>query len=263
MRNEDGGHAKLAFYAIVISIGVLGIVGLYSADFISCWIRFLTPEIIHEISQALITAALLALSVDLYLKKRLATEFVRDVSPFIEGIGLPDEFQDEIAFIRRIPVYRRDFRLSYRIRRVEAASGFIIMRTGIVFTLVNQTEVEQKYPFAAGCEDAFPEIGRARVVAAGVIGPGPDRKTYSGDALAKVLKTEGSMQTLSLIISIPPKNDKILAWAEMESIAEENDSDIFWFTTPTVKPAVCRTSMLRSIALSTVVGSRSRSSVGS
>jgi hypothetical protein len=231
----------VTFYSIVAAIAVIGLLVLFNAARISCWFTFLPEEFVVELGKALLIASLLAGSVDIYLKRRLATEFVRDVSPFIEGLGLPIEFQDEIAFIRRIPVYRKDLRITYRFVPLDGArAGYVQVKTTAVFTLVNQTEIPQKHEFVVGCEDAYPAIGASHIVGVGLMGlpEGPKTWSIASGNFGGRLSVDSPFETFKEIVEVPPKSNTISAWAEMESYSEINDSDIYFFTAPTVNPTV-------------------------
>jgi len=149
----------IVFYGGVTALLLFGFVVILKAEEIAEGITFLTQPVIEEVGKALMAAGILAGSVDIYLKRRLATDFVRDISPFIEGMGLPQEFQDEIAFIRRIPLYRKDFQLEYKIFDDPVLiPGYVRVRTSIWYELINPTEQAQPYEHVVAVGNSYAHV---------------------------------------------------------------------------------------------------------
>jgi hypothetical protein len=202
----------------------------------------LPPAVIsflEEVGKALIIASILAGSVDIYLKRRLATEFAKDVSPFIEGLGLPREFQDEIAFIKRIPIYRRNFQLTYRIYRdPELRQGMVRVRTTFAYEIVNPTDTPQTFDVGLAVEDSHPDVGPASIVSVGIRGESINATMRNADEIRKKMTVNAGFLEYKEQVLIPANSEGLLAWTEGESYLEESDSDIVYLTQATTHISV-------------------------
>jgi hypothetical protein len=226
-------RALVRFYFTVGGIAVIGALSILGAPDIVRSISFFSVPFVEEMGKAFIVAAFLAASVDVFLKKRLASEFVRDVSPFIEGIGLPSEFQEEIAFIRRMPVYRKNWHLTYRIMR-EDALGEEFVRTKVSCTsqVINHTEESQPFCHVSDAEYVHKQFP-APAIRAGLVINGDQKKVVSSTLNATSGHYECKIPT-----KLKPNADDLVCWSELDTIAEVSDADIFYLTHPTVNVTV-------------------------
>ncbi len=119
----------ILFYGGMAVLAIAGLTLIQNPLGLTKWITFISVEVAQEFGKAFLVAAILASSVDIYVKRRLVSDFVRDVSRFIEGLGLPQEFQEEIRFIRNIDVYRKAFEITYTIRPIPKSSGYVRVDT--------------------------------------------------------------------------------------------------------------------------------------
>jgi hypothetical protein len=94
----------------------------------------------------------------------------------------------------------------------------------------------------------YPEVERSRIVSAGVSGKHVAGYVHTRDSddhpfPGCTLTVSAREETFQENTLVPPNRtthaeDPIKFWGEMISIAEENDSDIFYVSTPTVNPSV-------------------------
>jgi hypothetical protein len=75
--------SSILFYALLVAVGLLGLAMIYCPDVFTHYLPSIRDAVFEELGKALLIASILALSVDLYVKQRLLTDFVRDVSPYI------------------------------------------------------------------------------------------------------------------------------------------------------------------------------------
>jgi len=159
---------QIIFYSLIVGLLVVGSALVYYSEHLAKLHPGLSGRFLDEVGKALLIAGILAGSVDIYLKRRLASDFVRDVAPFIEGMGLPQEFQDEIAFIRRLPIYRKNLWLRYRIERMPPPKqGYVRLLTTVSCEVLNATDETQEFRVNVFCENAYPEVGESKILAAG------------------------------------------------------------------------------------------------
>ncbi len=197
-------------------------------------------HIFEEIGKALAVAGVLASTVDIFLKKMLTAEVIRDVAPFIEGVGLPEQFRHEIAHIRRIPVYRKNFCLSYKITEDDFPQGFIKLSCSWLFEIVNSTDEDQIFDFSVAVEDKYPYIKSPKIISAGAKDGTKiiwQHKTcrwiqFSFPFLKKTEKTKW-IET-GHKIPIPPKSESITCWIHTESIVKADSEETFYMSHPTL-----------------------------
>jgi hypothetical protein len=226
-------------------------------------ISFLSSTVVTEVGKALIVAGLLSGTVDIYLKRRMAADFIRDVSHFIEGIELPRGFQEEISFLRRIYVYRAEFELFYRLVPLAEHPHYYRLYVSVSYQIVNQLDQLYSYSHRLFCEDEFPEIEQSKIINAGVKGKGISTYSYSraeNNFPANTLSRTGTTEEFVLDVLIPPnketyRTDPIVFWGEMSSIQEENDGDVFYFTHPTLNPTI-RVEYPDDLAVTVYIGHR-------
>src|SRR5271154_3614574 len=70
-------------------------------------------ELVTRFGEALIIASVLAVTVELYTKKRMLREVVQDVFQYIAGHPLPDQLKDRIKKLVRTDLIRKDLKIRY------------------------------------------------------------------------------------------------------------------------------------------------------
>lgn len=76
-------------------------------------------ELFVPLSDALMIAGFLGLTVDTFAKNRLLHEAVRDISQYLIGYRLPPEIQDHIRWIQTVDLVRCDCEVRYRLELQE------------------------------------------------------------------------------------------------------------------------------------------------
>jgi hypothetical protein len=101
----------------------------------------LINEFFPKLGEALAIAVFLALTVDLFVKKRLADEVVKDVTPFIFGYALPAEIKNEFREICAINQYRTA-RIHITLQELQSSTEphFVDVHAYLDYTLFNLTE---------------------------------------------------------------------------------------------------------------------------
>lgn len=89
------------------------------------------------LGEALTIAVFLALTVDTYVKHRLAKEIAKDVSPYIATALLPSKLRSEIRDLSIINLYRSKVRFEYTILPLEGHADFVGVTADSSFTVHN------------------------------------------------------------------------------------------------------------------------------
>lgn len=221
-------HA-LKFCLLTFGLIAAGLLFLAFHEEIHSQLQPFSGKLIEEIGKVFITAGILALSVDGYLKRRLISEFVKDVSPYIEGIGLPREFQDEIAYIKRMKVYRRNFTLNYRIQRDPDHGGRVIVKSTSFFEVVNPTDEDQMYTLEAAVGD---EPGLSAKLVCGYT-------PFKPDGTQEAIYFHGKLNEKTRYFEIRekirvPVGHQIKCWADSETSELEKETETTYLTNATV-----------------------------
>lgn len=134
-------------------------------------------------------------------------------------------------------MFRSNFRLRYRIERHRA--GYVKLLTSMIYEVVNPTDEPQKYSIDVGYEDAFPEVGQAKILSVGAQGSGMTPCfNLSAAEIHDQTRPEGPLLSLAKTLVIRPKSGPNIAWVDLESYEEENGGDTFFFSYPTVNVTV-------------------------
>lgn len=99
----------------------------------------------EKFGEAFLVAALLAGTVDLFVKRRLVREVVADVSPYIMGHALPSEIRHEIREMSVIDLYRTGFELDYELLPIPGEADFILLKVSTKYRLHNISDEAKSY----------------------------------------------------------------------------------------------------------------------
>jgi hypothetical protein len=127
--------------------------------------------------EAAMIAGILAGTVDLYLKRRLTSEILEDVSAYVMSHALPPELQSEVDRLCRQFAIRENLTLSYSFSEIKDIAGkvndeFILMTLFVHFEVVNLTDQPQPFVHSAGVQQSptdqstdvlIPEVGAKHV----------------------------------------------------------------------------------------------------
>lgn len=103
----------------------------------------------HKVGEAMFVAGMLAATVDAFVKRRLASEIVRDVSPLIMASSLPDALRGEVLDICNTRVYRQSAHIDYSLKPHD---GGILLETKCESHFANETDRPQELPFVLAVE---------------------------------------------------------------------------------------------------------------
>src|SRR5579863_8040968 len=130
------------FGLVTIGAILLGAIGMATSIRYDFYGHQATREFARAISEALIIAGFIAVTVDRYVKERLLKETSHDISKYLIGYNLPPEVQDRIHRLMGTTVIRRDFRHSYKLERI---SGQVKATISGEYSVENCSNSEQEY----------------------------------------------------------------------------------------------------------------------
>ena len=104
---------KKEFGLFILTMVVVGLLSLISLRWLSeGWV--IRRIIAGSVGDALLVAALLAVTVDRYIKSDLIREASKDVHKYLVGYHLPEELKERIQEMMCEPIIRRDCTSSTR-----------------------------------------------------------------------------------------------------------------------------------------------------
>ena len=99
----------------------------------------------HRLGEALVIAAFLAVAVHEFVKSKLATEFAKDISPFMAAAALPSELQNDIRAASIVDLYRDALIATYEIKLLEGNPEQVEVTQEVSFDLHNVTNKNIKH----------------------------------------------------------------------------------------------------------------------
>lgn len=225
---------ELGFWGLAVSVLVLGVA-----------LIVVRPQegARRSLGDALIIAAVLAITVDKYLKRRLVRELAHNVFHFLIGYDLPPEARDRIReIVTKSTLIRRDSELNYRIEVVPGDPEKVRVQLTSTFSLDNITSEELTYRFrtATACSARSGRFVRlwchSRQSGAVYEYPPPELKMDGPD-------DEGNYWISGKEVKIPPRNfEKDLRFeigCRYESVSEHrSDTENYEFMYPTLRVRV-------------------------
>jgi hypothetical protein len=223
-------NALWSFLSMVIVLFGAGVALLYFK------IPILDETFAHSLGHALVIAAILAITVDVYLKERVLREVSSDVSKYLIGYRLPEEVQDRIRALLQTRWIRRNCTIRFRLTELVAKPGFVKIDLVVSKDLENITTEEEAYQDTYEYEKHLSEkILEMRCDSSDT------RATYriEGEALTKEKRDEpGVMQASGKKVKIPPAHESLGRYyrfsTRYESEYPNNYSDIVSFDQPTI-----------------------------
>jgi hypothetical protein len=201
-------------------------------------VPYLDEGFAHSFGDALIIAAILAITVDFYLKDRVLREVSSDVSKYLVGYRLPGEVQDRIRSLLQTRWIKRNCRV--RLRLIDVGDGKVLVEIRASRNVENITTEEASFQDKITYERHLPQtIVEMRCDSA-------DTKAQyqlNGHGLANEKADEpGVMEALGRTIKIPPVHESAGTYYQFTILYEatypENYSDIFAFDLPTINVVV-------------------------
>jgi hypothetical protein len=221
-----------SFRGTVLALFGIGLVFLFFS------IPYLDQGFAHSLGDALVVAAILALTVDFYLKDRVLREVSSDVSKYLVGYRLPGEVQDRIRSLLQTRWIKRSCRIRLRLTDLTGARVRIEIRASR--NVENITTEESSFRDRIAYERHLPQtIVEMRCDSADT------RAQYQvgGHGLAQEKADEpGVMEALGRVVKIPPVHESAGQYyqftVQYEADYPENYSDIFAFDLPTINVVV-------------------------
>lgn len=109
------------------------------------------PGVLEKLTEALLVAAVLALTVDAFLKREFAEEVIKKVAPYFVGYGLPDKVIHELEWIRDIQVYMDGMQLDFELEEC-GKSDRLLLRITSSYNVRNRSTVEQSFIHSLACQ---------------------------------------------------------------------------------------------------------------
>jgi hypothetical protein len=184
------------FLTIVILSLALGIVAM-----------FCPKELVRGFGEALFIAGFLALTVDLFVKQRLAREVSQDVLAAALGYHLPIEIREEIREIASFKIIRRDVDVVYRINPYESSNEYVWVESELEFDVENLTDSSEPFSHLIWVERPFHFAGSLRqILYAKAVGveAGQEYELSNDDLVQTEAKDEHAMEW-TRIANIPAR----------------------------------------------------------
>lgn len=162
--------------------------------------------LLHKAAEALIIAAFLAGTVDIYLKSRFAKEIAKDVSPFLMAHAIPGELREEVAEICRIEYYRFDFVIRHELVELPDTE-YLLMRTTVTYCINSLVDHYIPYTQSVWVErnaDRHLEQQIGKVGADRVFDLQKNPLSYSEDGQGSAVEKSGGLYWERKVL-LPPK----------------------------------------------------------
>lgn len=226
-------------------IGGFAVIGMFLISYPDS-IPYLPKNLVTSLGEALVIAAILASTVDIYVKRKLGEDIARDVSPFILGRDLPSEFRDVLREIMKIEVFRKNFEIDFEIAEIHDHPGYVLVTTTVKYEVENLAANNQDYTQTGFVQKTPPNIaGESKILGAGVTGLGDEFDySYSEAQIAEQVEENENERLLQVFwkktVSIPPNKGGPcpVFWGKHEQILTRQDADTFYFVHPTLGATV-------------------------
>jgi hypothetical protein len=226
LRRKDIWSFRLTVLAL-LGIGVI----LLLTD-----VPYLDAALTHSLADALVIAAVLAFTVDIYLKDRVLREVSSDVSKYLVGYRLPEEVQNRIRSLLQTRWIERNCRIHLRLTEVPNTPGRVKVEITVSRDVENITTEEESFQDKFEYERHLPQrLLEMRCDSA-------DTKAQyqlNPDGLVREKADEpGVMQALARVVRVPPVHESAGRYYQFrvryEAEYPENYSDIVAFGRPTI-----------------------------
>jgi hypothetical protein len=199
------------------------------------WVKSGNPTVRH-VAEAIGVAALLGLTVDPYVKRRLSREIAKDVAPLIFAYGRPGKIADEIEYFRRITCFQQNLVVNYDFE--ELRDNYIRVLTQMTYEVVNLSDEKEPWVHAPQVlMEKYGDIEPARIL--GVEAAGEDIEFLERYSLREdEIPTERKDDTLTFkrTVHVRPNKDRPSNrfWCKVSEPFLRNDHDFVFVTTPAV-----------------------------
>jgi len=214
---------RAKFFSIVVPTFILGIVGIFCPE----------PSI-RSIGEALFIAAFLAMTVDAFVKERLARQVSQDVMAAALGYHVPQEIRDEIREIASFRTIRRDVDLMYNITPYEGSNDHVWVNATLEFEIENLTDVPQPFRHMIWVQKPFRfKEPLQQVLYAKATGLGAaDYELQAADLPQRDVPGEHAVEWCRDVVIQP--HAKARFWSKSVQIHPAEHVDTFWLVQPTI-----------------------------
>jgi hypothetical protein len=134
--------ARVKYYLMLVGLAIIGVAGA-ATELPTMPIR---GRVLHTLSDALLIAVFLALTVDAYLKKWLLKEATLDIFQFMIGFQLPRGVTDRIkVLVQDAALIRRDCELRWTLTWSDAKKEEVDVWLEVTYDMENSSHEDKKY----------------------------------------------------------------------------------------------------------------------
>ena len=135
---------EIKFFASLAGIAAVGVLLILATHYFpeALIVRRLLATAVGE---ALVVAAVLGLTVDLYIKQYLIRRASQDVYKYLVGYNLPNEIKARIQALMGTSLIRRNWHIAYTLTPVEGVKDEVLIDVRYTFELENVTNTVQHY----------------------------------------------------------------------------------------------------------------------
>jgi hypothetical protein len=222
---------RIPKYSFLFIVGLLLFVGVI---LLLIPIPYVNGEFLRALGHAFIIAAILATTVDHYLKERVLREVTSDVSKYLVGYRLPLEVQGRIGDLMRIKWIRRKFDLRVAFTEVDGGEK---IKADVQISEVVQNISSEPLDY----QDKFEFDSHEPIAVAEMQCDSNDPKScyyVSGEALIGI-RTENSGRIIfaAQLVRMPPVEESIGEYrfgARYEVVQPTKFSELISFSIPTI-----------------------------
>jgi hypothetical protein len=193
--------------------------------------------------EAALVAGLLAVTVDLYLKRRLTEEITEDVSAYVMSRALPRLLQDEVDSFCREHSVRTELDLNYTFSEVLGDPAYILMTVLFRFQVMNLTDESQPFEHIASVQKVRNFAGEPMILIPEVGGRYVDDENgtpadYHEEGDLGTDSKDGAYRIWRKTVWIPPKGSGTQAffWSYRRQVLPREFQDTFILTNAAIRP---------------------------
>lgn len=218
---------KISFYCVISAALTWGVIlFLYVPPYFN-------PELSHSLADAFVIAALLAATVDQYVKGRVLHEVTTDVSKYLIGYRLPEQLQDRLRSIMQTKWIRRSYEMRMRLR--ELHDNTVELDLTISDSVQNITSETQEYIDSL----TFSKFERFEIIELRCDG-GNDVYHFSGQELQRQ-EESGQLRHWGKGVKIPPASESLHDFrfsTRYKALHPLSSKETFTFSQPTIGAVV-------------------------
>lgn len=194
---------KIRYYLLLLCLVIVG-VGAASIDFPGMPKR---ERLVHTAADALMIGAVLAMTVDVYLKKWLLKEAALDVFQFMLGYQLPRGVTDRIkSLVQNAALIRRDCELHWSLSWVDEKKERLWVYLEVTYVMENASNEDRPYQQRAATFDPNDATGAVELMWFHSSDPEEDYQIEGADLQCQPEDGLGNKWCVAPVITIPSRN---------------------------------------------------------